>query len=118
MDRQRDRVRSSRLGLLLAGFTLFLSTTLFLGWRWWKQATTGNVVTSIPSDTPSSNQTQMIHLGRDTIASPIVADVDNAGHQTLSNERSVENHALDEVLELAPPHWHAIARNTTTTPLT
>ncbi|AMV33445.1 hypothetical protein VN12_15065 [Pirellula sp. SH-Sr6A] len=101
MDRQRDRVRSSRLGLLLAGFTLFLSTTLFLGWRWWKQATTGDVVTSIPSDTPSSHQTQIIHSGRDTIVSPIVADVDNAGHQTLSNERPVENHALDEVLELA-----------------
>jgi hypothetical protein len=94
--------------LLLAGITLFLSLTLFLGWRWWKQATTGDVVTSTSTDHPPSDQHQNAHPGRDALAIPIVADVDNATNHAKQDEPAVAKHALDEVLELAR---NALARH-------
>lgn len=106
MDRQRDRVRSSRLGLLLAGIALFLCTSTFMAWRWWKKATTEDIV--IQNDAGSSvGDTVQAISGPEGIgpssqnAGNSTGGNSNAGSGDAAKSPSAGAHALDEVLLLA-----------------
>lgn len=101
MDRQRDRVRSSRLGLLLAGIALFLCSSTFMALRWWKQATTGDIISQNKADGGLSDPVQAISGpdGIDTSSESIKNS--SSGFGGVSEEPAAGSHSLDEVLLLA-----------------
>lgn len=101
MDRQRDRVRSSRLGLLLAGIALFLFSSTFIAWRWWKQATTGDIVSQNEAGRSVGDPVQAISGPEDL--NPSSENTENATPDSgnVSEKPAEGTHALDEVLLLA-----------------
>jgi hypothetical protein len=101
MDRQRDRVRSSRLGLLLAGIALFFCSSTFMALRWWKQATTGDIISQNKADGGLSDPVQSISGpdGIDTSSESMKNS--SSGFGGVSEESAAGLHSLDEVLVLA-----------------
>lgn len=106
MDRQRDRVRSSRLGLLLAGIALFLCSSTFIAWRWWKQATTGDSISQNDAGKGSGDPVQPIS-SPDALNSPsenaenLISKNSTDGSGDAAESPAPGSHALDEVLLLA-----------------